>query len=60
VLDAVRRTPVPVSVPLPAQAVDGPEGAAGLVELVVEEERPLVGHADVLDSHAPYRRPDAG
>ncbi|MFD8593717.1 hypothetical protein ACFV1L_01785 [Kitasatospora sp. NPDC059646] len=59
-LDAVRRTPVALSVPLPAQAAAGPEGAFGTVELVVEEARPAAGHADVLDSHAPYRRPDAG
>ncbi|MFJ5922018.1 hypothetical protein ACIQF6_05325 [Kitasatospora sp. NPDC092948] len=58
-LDAVRGTPTPVAVPLPAQAVDEPEGAVGLVELVAEEERPPVGHVDVLDSHAPYRRPGA-
>ncbi|MFG2698200.1 hypothetical protein [Kitasatospora sp. NPDC048407] len=57
-LDAVRRTPVPVSVPLPAQAADEPDGIVGTVELVAEE-RPLVGQVDVLDSHAAYRRPDA-
>ncbi|MGW4382372.1 hypothetical protein [Kitasatospora sp. NPDC004531] len=60
VLDAVRRTPVPLSAPLPAQATGEPEGASGLVELVVEEHRPTVGRIDVLDSHAAYRRPDAG
>ncbi|WP_073808009.1 hypothetical protein [Kitasatospora sp. CB01950] len=62
VLDAVRRTPVPVSAPLPAQPTDGPDAAAGPIGLVepVEEERSAVGHVDLLDSHAAYRRPDAG
>ncbi|MFD8482537.1 hypothetical protein [Kitasatospora sp. NPDC059673] len=59
-LDAVRRTPVPVSAPLPAPAGEPePEGSAGLVELVAEERTPA-GRVDVLDSHAAYRRPDAG
>ncbi|WP_404869373.1 hypothetical protein ACI1MP_23030 [Kitasatospora griseola] len=65
-LDAVRRTPAPVSVPLPGQASNEPEPAGGPmeaepVELVesVAERRPVVGRVDVLDPHAPYRRPDA-
>lgn len=60
VLDAVRRTPVPLTAPSPT-APPLPEQAAqepvGLVELVVEEQRPAAAPADGPDAHAAYRRP---
>ncbi|RKE19498.1 hypothetical protein [Streptomyces sp. TLI_171] len=63
VLDAVRRTPVPLAPPRPDAGLRAelPEQAAGephgLIELVVDEPAPVAVKAEGGDPHAAYRRP---